>query len=186
MQNEQLNISDSIHGEAVRAGVAGEAMTLKGKYVVECRDSEGNLKWTDEIANLVTTVGKNHALDTELAGSAYTAAWYVGLIGAASYTTGAAVGDTAASHGGWVEDQTYSNGTRPAATFAAASGGSKATSAASVFNMNGTVTIKGCFLITVATKGGTTGTLFSAGTFSGGDKVLGNGDVLNVSYSLAA
>ena len=93
------------------------------------------------------------------------------------------MGDTSASHGGWTEDQSYSQGTRPAPSFAAASGGSKSTSVAVAFSINAGVTIKGCFLISNSTKGGTTGVLFSAGLFSGGDKILGNGDTLNVSYT---
>jgi hypothetical protein len=119
-----------------------------------------------------------------MAGSAYTAAWYIGLISSTSYTTGPAVGDTASSHGGWTEDVTYSNSTRVAATFGnAASGGSKATSTPSSFNINGTATIKGCFLISNSTKSGTTGTLYSDGLFTGGDKGVASGDTLNVTYT---
>lgn len=141
------------------------------------------LKWKDQAKNVVTTVGKNHMLDNQLAGSSYTAAWFMGLISSVSYTTGPVAGDTMASHGGWTEDQNYSAGTRPAPSFSAASGGSKATSSNVSFSMNATATIKGCFLNTVSTKGGTTGTLFSAGLFTGGDQPVVNGNTLNVSYT---
>lgn len=160
-----------------------EGAEAHGHYAVECRDADGNLKWSEEIENLVTTAGKNDALDKYLAGSTYTAAWYLGLIGSTSYTTGPAVGDTSASHGGWVEAQGYSQASRPTASFAAASGGSKALASAAVFSINADTTIKGCFLIANATKGGTTGVLYSAGLFTGGDKVVQNGDTLNVSWT---
>lgn len=179
--------------EKANAGVTGlagvgrnvgmsEGAQATGVYAVECRDKNGNLKWSDSFKNLVTTAGKNDALDKYLSGSAYTAAWYLGLIGIASYTTGPAAADTAASHGGWAEASGYSQGARPTAAFAAASGGSKALSSAAVFSINADTTIKGCFLISNAAKGGTSGTLYSAGLFTGGDKVVQNGDTLNVSY----
>lgn len=162
---------------------ASEGANATGVYTVECRDKHGNLKWSDDFKNLVTTGGKNDALDKYLSGSAYTAAWYLGLIGIASYTTGPAAGDTAATHGGWAEASGYSQASRPTAAFAVASAGSKALSSAAVFSINADTTIKGCFLISNATKGGTTGILYSAGLFTGGDKVVQNGDTLNVSYS---
>jgi len=141
------------------------------------------LKWKETIENVVTTVGKNNMLDNHLAGSAYTAAWFMGLISNVSYTTGPAAGDTMATHGGWTESTNYAAATRPAPSFAAASGGSKATSANVSFSMNATDTIKVCFLNSVNTKGGTTGTLFSAGLFTGGDQPVVNGNTLNVSYT---
>jgi len=142
------------------------------------------IKWHEAFDNLVTTAGKNDMLDKYLAGSSYTAAWYVLLIGSTSYTTGAAVTDTMASHGGWAEDVEYSQAARPTTAWSAAAAGSKALSSAAVFSINGDgTTIKGCGLNSVATKSGTTGTLFSAGLFTGGDKVLANGDTLNVSYT---
>jgi len=142
------------------------------------------VKWTEVFDNLVTTAGKNDMLDKYLAGSSYTAAWYIGLIGSTSYTTGAAVTDTMASHGGWAEDVEYSQAARVTTAWSAAAAGSKALSAACVYSINGDgTTIKGCFLNSVSTKSGTTGTLFSAGLFTGGDKILANGDTLNVSYT---
>ena len=160
-----------------------EVAEAHGHYVVECRGADGLLKWRDEIENLVTTVGKNDALDKYLAGSGYTAAWYLGLIGSTSYTTGPAVGDTAALHAGWTESSSYSQATRPAAAWASAAAGSKALSAPATFTMNASETIKGCFLIANSTKGGTTGILYSAGLFSGGDKPVQSGDTLSVSYT---
>lgn len=183
MNTEILNACAASDASIGRGCGVSEEARASGRYFVECFDKDGNLKWRDEIKNLVTTVGKNDALDKYLSGSSYTAAWYIGLIGAASYTTGPAAGDTAASHGGWVENTAYSQGSRPAAAFAAASAGSKSLSAALSFSINAAgQTIKGCFLISNATKGGTTGILYSAGLFSDGDKPVGAGDTLNVSY----
>lgn len=183
---ENMNAADFASAGLVRNSDALEQIGFAGTYHVECRDKDGNLKWVDEIKNLVTTVGKNNILDNHLSGSGYTAAWYMGLISSTSYTTGPAAGDTSASHGGWTEDVAYSQANRPTAAFSAAAAGVKALTAALTFSINGTTTIKGCFLISVATKGGTTGTLFSAGLFSGGDKAVASGDTLSASYSLAA
>lgn len=140
-------------------------------------------KWVDTANNVVTTVGKNHVLDTELAGSAYTAAWFLALISLTGFSTAPVVADTMASHTGWAEDQNYTQGTRPAPSFSAASAGSKTTSTAVVFSINATTTLKGAFLTTVSTKGGTTGTLYSAGLFTGGDQPAVNGNTLNVTYT---
>lgn len=146
------------------------------------------VKWEDTVQNLVTTGGKNDALDKYLAGSAYTASWFLGLISSVTYTAVAAT-DTMASHAGWLEAGAanvpiYSQGARPTAAWSAASAGSKALSAALAFTIATTGgTIKGCFLTSVATKDGTTGILYSAGLFTGGDKVVAVTDVLNVSYT---
>lgn len=182
----KLNIKDQVTASVGKESGNNESLHLQGFYELECYDKDGNLKWKDTIKNLVTTVGKNDALDKYLSGSAYTATWYLGLIGATSYTTGAAVGDTMASHSGWVEDQNYSQTSRPTASFNSASAGAKTTSAALVYSINATTTIKGSFLANNATKGGTTGILFSAGLLTGGDKALASGDTLNVTYTLNA
>ncbi|GGH14829.1 hypothetical protein GCM10007036_14400 [Alsobacter metallidurans] len=97
-----------------------------------------------------------------------------------------------ASHAGWTEVVAYAAATRPAPTWNAATGtgggagtagtGSKATTA-TAFAINGTATIAGVFLTTVNTKSGTTGTLFSAGAFTGGNRAVVNGDTLNVTYT---
>ena len=158
-----------------------------GYYYVECRDEQGNLKWEDEIHNLVTTVGLNLTCDTILGNSA-AGAVVMGLKGTGS----ANIADTQASHAGWLEvgganAPTYS-GNRKTPTFGAAVGGVKATSTAVVFSMTGSGTVAGCFINIggSATKDDTTGTLFSAGDFTAGSKTVTSGDTLSVTYQLTA
>lgn len=122
-------------------------------------------------------------------GSAYTAAWYIGLYGAAASNSPAA-GDTAASHAGWTEIVPYSNATRPAATFGTATTANPSvqTNSASPasFTINATETVGGAFLISNSTKSGTTGILFSASDFTApGDRSVASGDTLNVTYTFS-
>ena len=84
--------------------------------------------------------------------------------------------------GGWTEDTGYSNSTRVAPSFGAASSGSKATTA-TAFNISGSATIAGAFMCTVAT--GTSGILYSAGNFTGGSRIVASGDTLNVTYTFS-
>lgn len=168
-----------------------EQAQAHGFYTVQCHDKDGKLKWEDTFPNVVTTVGKNAALDAFLAGSAYTVTGpYMGLITSTSYT-GVAAGDTMASHAGWLEAgatnaPTYTS-PRKTCAWSAASAGSKALSAALVFAMTGSGTIKGCFIVygsgASSTIDNTGGTLYSAGLFTGGDKIVANGDTLSVSYT---
>jgi hypothetical protein len=158
-----------------------------GYYTVECHDAQGNLKWKDDIHNLVTTVGLNLTCDTILGNSA-AGAVVMGLKGAGT----ADISDTQASHAGWLEvggtnAPTYS-GNRPAPTFGAAVAGVKATSSAVTFGMTGSGTVAGCFLNIggSSTKDNTTGTLFSAGDFTAGSKTVTSGDTLSVTYQLTA
>lgn len=176
---------DAFDATVIRGAAAEERIRApRFRYVVRCFDRHDNLKWEETFENVVCTAGKNDLLDKYFAGSGYTAAWYLGLISSASYTTGPAAGDTMSSHGGWTESTGYSDGTRPAITFAAASGGSKSSSAAVRHNINAAGTIKGAFVVANNTKGGTTGVLYSAGLFSGGDKVVADGDKLDTTVTL--
>lgn len=189
MNNEIIGVGDKVNvGIIVPADDFFESMRVSGRYNVVCRHADGSIRWEDVIENLVTTGGRNDMLDKYLSGSAYTAAWYLGLITNTSYT-GVNAADTMASHAGWLEAggvnaPFYSQGTRPAAAWSAASAGSKSLSAALTFSIVTTGgTLKGCFLASSSTKDGTTGTLYSAGTFSGGDQAVSVGNTLSVSYT---
>jgi len=145
-------------------------------YKVECFDKDGNLKWEDGFHNLVTTAGKTDIIDKYLKGSAYTAAWYLGLCGAGSK----AVGDTLASHAGWTESTPYA-GNRPAITWGTTSAGSNTATAVSI-TINATATVAGAFVSSVNT--GTSGVLYSAGDFAASRSVA-SGDTLNVTPTLS-
>jgi hypothetical protein len=95
-----------------------------------------------------------------------------------------------ASHIGWTENTTYSQSTRPAAVFAAATNANPSvvtnTANKATYSINGTTTIGGAFLTSDDVKGGTTGTLFSAADFQApGDRSVVNGDTLNVTYTFS-
>jgi hypothetical protein len=166
-----------------------EKVKAGGVFTVKCFDAEGNLKWTEENHNLVVNVGLKDMNDKYFSGSSYTAAWYIGLYGAAASNDPAA-GDTMSSHAGWTEVTAYSESTRPAATFGAATTADPSvitnSSSVAVFSINGTTTVGGAFLTSDDTKGGTTGILFSASDFqSPGDRSVVSGDVLNVTYQFS-
>jgi hypothetical protein len=169
-----------------------ERARVGGRYELECFDPSGNLKWRDHVDNLITDVGKNALLDTYLAGAAYTTVGpFMGLISSASYSAIVAA-NTMASHAGWLEAGS-TNGPGFSARlslnglFNAAASGAKALSAPVTFNITATGTAKGVFLVAgtgaVATLMSTAGTLFSAGLFAGGDKIVGLGDTINAGFT---
>lgn len=189
MLSENSKAVDTVAASLSRLAGSAEGASAKGVYTLECRDAEGNIKWTQDISNLVVNGGLQDMNAKYFTGSSYTAAWYVGLYGAASSNNPAA-GDTASSHAGWTEITPYSNATRPTCTFGTPSTAnpSVATNSASpaAFNINATATVGGAFLISNSTKGGTTGVLFSASDFqSPGDRTVASGDTLNVTYTFS-
>ena len=171
-----------------------ERAKATGKYIVECFDKDGKLKWTAETPNLVVNVGLQYMAGTALTSTAQITTWYIGLYGSGATNTPNA-GDTMSSHGaagsgGWTEVTDYTEATRPAATFAAATNANPSvvtnTASKAVFSINGTTTVGGAFLTSNNTKSGTTGTLFSAADFQApGDRSVVSGDVLNVTYQFS-
>lgn len=182
---EKSNVADTVGATVIAGGGMREGAGASGVYTVVCIGADGVEKWRDEFPNLVVNSGLKLMNDTFFAGSAYTAVWYLGLITGPGSGTTFSGSDTMSSHAGWTENTTYSNANRPTVTFGAASLADPsviATSATS-FSINGATTVAGAFLTTNNTKGGTTGTLFSASDFTGGDRILASGDTLNVTYT---
>ena len=187
MHKENTNMGDSCDATVVRGASLDESIGLHGTYHIDCHGADGVLKWSDDIGNLVTTIGKSYAMDTVL-GNGTGGAVVMGLKGVGT----AVVGDTQASHTAWNEiglanAPTYT-GNRQTPVFSAAVSGVKSTSTALVFAITGSGTVAGCFINIggSATKDNTTGTLYSAGDFTAGSKTVTSGDTLSVSYSATA
>lgn len=156
----------------------------KAIFTFRARDKHGRVKWIETAENTVMTAGKNDLLDKYFAGSGYTAAWYMGLINNSGFSAIAAA-DTMASHAGWSELTSYDEATREAITFASAGSGSKASSADCEFTISASVTVNGVFITSNNTKGGTTGILYSAASFSAARALVDNDTLqVGVTYSV--
>jgi hypothetical protein len=177
---ENSRVKDIYTGGVIARPTGENVARASGIYLFECYDKDGNLKWVDQAENLVVTTGLQFMANS-LDAVTTIATWYIGL-----KNTGTAVAaDTMASHPSWTENVTYSDATRPVANFAAATPASPSVVTNSAnkapFNINGSTTIYGAFLTSDSTKGGTTGTLFSAGDFAT-SRTVSSGDTLQVTY----
>lgn len=182
---EKSQAAEVVAATVLAGGNMKENAGAYGRYTVVCMGADGVEKWRDEFPNLVVNSGLQLMNNTFFAGTTYTAVWYLGLItGPGSGTTFSAT-DTMLSHGGWNENTGYSNANRPTVTFGTATlaDPSVIATTATSFSINASSTVAGAFLTTNNTKGGTTGTLFSASDFTGGDRILQSGDTLNVTYT---
>ena len=159
-----------------------------GVYRVECVGADGKVKWVEEAHNLVVNEGLQNMVAAYLDAATQTTTWYVGLITGPGSGTTIAAGDTLVTHGGWTEFTNYT-GNRKTATFGTATTADpsvidNSASPASFAITGAGGTVAGAFLASVAT--GTSGILFSASDFqSPGDRVVVNGDTLNVTYTFS-
>jgi hypothetical protein len=197
---EKLKGNDFSGATVLRRSDMLELLKLKGKYSAKCFGPDGKLKWEAEAHNVITDEGANQLLDSAF-GTGPVAGPFLGIISSVGYTGIPVAADTMSSHSSsghvWVEAGNGSNyptwstpasNARVAVSFAAASGRAKSLSAVASFVIVTGGTVKGPFLVfgsgAVATNNNTGGKLFSAGVFSGGDKVVGAGDTLQVSYGI--
>lgn len=189
MSNDKAKSSDLVGGSLAKAGSADNKLRAGGIFTVECRDKSGNLKWQSKSHNLVVNVGLADMNTKYFKGSGYTAAWYIGIYGPAS-TNSPSSSDTMASHAGWTEVTDYSNPTRPLAVFGNATTADPSVIANSAspaqFLITASANVGGAFLTTGDLPGGSSGILFSASDFQApGDRVVQNGDTLNVTYTFS-
>jgi hypothetical protein len=178
-----------------------EGMGIDGYYHVECRDAQGNLKWTEEFPNLVVAAGKQLMFDTLLrtSGTYTTVGPFLGLTKvsltpAATDTMTTLVTTNAAE---FINYTVGGSAVRGTAVFAAAS--SSGTTPSNVTTSSATAitytitgaggTVYGCFLVTgtgaVNTQSSTAGTLYSEGNFTTA-KATTAGDTVSVTYSTTA
>ena len=200
MQKEIASCGDHAVATLQANASIPEGMFQDGFYHVECRDAQGNLKWEEQVPNLVVAAGKQLMLDTLLRGSAYTVVGpflgltKVSLTPAATDTMTTLVTTNAAEFTNYTVGGSAVRGT---AVFAASS--SSGTTPSNVTTSSATAitytitgaggTVYGCFLVTgsgaVSTQSSTAGTLYSEGNFSTA-KATTAGDTVSVTYSTTA
>lgn len=146
----------------------------------------GGRRWLESWQNLVVNEGLNHLLDVTLSGGSQDTTWFVGLLDsdaapAAAWTATEIAGDDFVAYDeatlqafvdGGVSGQSMSNTASPAAF---------------TISTNGSV-IGGAYLIGTNAKATPAGTLYAAGTFTGGDKAADDNDTLSVTstFTMAA
>lgn len=197
----QLKLGQAAGVEVVRAAQGPVSpLPLRGRFKVE-HIRDGKVIDVREFNNGIVNEGKNKLLDVMFHGVSAITTWYLGVIDNSGFTALAnddTYDDINQAGNGWDEFTSYTddaNGdsttTRPAWTEGAASGQSITNSSVVIFDITGTATVKGVFLVggtNAQTKGDHTAagnTLWATATFSGGDVAVQNGDQLKVTYTVS-
>lgn len=171
---------------------------LKGRFIVEhWRDGKRINEY--HIPNGITNEGKNQLLDAQFHAITAITSWWIGLIDNAGYTALAATDtcdDIDQAGNGWDEFKLHTVAANPTnrAVWAedAASGQSITNSTVAVYDITGSGTVKGLFLVggvaNCLLKGDHDpgGTLWATALFGSGDVVVANGDQLKVTYTVSA
>ena len=163
-----------------------DMFSLHGMWDVEIYQPDGVTlvnKFSFKNANPLAAL--NDLLSVYLAGGSQSATWYLALINNTP-SPSLSTNDTSSSHGGWSEFTNYTESVRQTWTPGSVTGQSVTNPTSASFTMDtGGGAVYGAFLISVSTKGGTTGTLYGGAAFSG-DRAVINGDTLNVTVTLTA
>jgi hypothetical protein len=152
--------------------------------VFKCRilNADGTVADEFDIGNAATTLGLNYLLDAGFRAVTPITTWYISLINDSGFSAVSA-GDTMSSHAGWTELTNYTESTRPQWSPAAASGGIVQNTTAISFTISGARTVRGLFVTSVNTKGGTTGTLWATAVEAAG-RALTDTQVFQVVYQV--
>lgn len=148
-----------------------ESVHVTGHYRFTCVAPSGEVKWTEDIDNLVTDTGKENYLKAALKGdaTAQISTWYVGLIQGTTTAISLSTTDTSTSVS-WTESTDYAAATRPkwnsGAVGSTATGTVSNSSQVASFSINAGTTLGGGFFGSSNTKGGTAYTLHSQSKFS--------------------
>lgn len=157
---------------------------LAGRFVVEHRDCDDNIKAVYEFPNGIVDEGIEHLLDVGFHGSSQIGTWYIGLVDNSGFST-FADGDTLGGHGGWSEFTNYTEANRVEWDEDAASSRSISNSTTADFSINASGNLKGIFVSSNNVKStGNTGTLWSTAAFSS-VVATANGDTLKVTYTIS-
>lgn len=162
----------------------GDVMRLAGEYEVRCTGPDGVVDWEERGRNTIVTVGLTHALGAVFNAVTQITQWFMGLITNTDFDE-ISVDDTIASHAGWTEFTGYSSATRPQWTPLSVSGGVLLNTSAVQFTFDSAATVRGFFIVSNSTKGGSTGTLWCAAPLSTA-RTIRAGANLTITYTVRA
>lgn len=178
VRRQNAQFSDRVDFSSVRAFFFRKGVRFGWSYTFK-RFLDGGWVPTQCFHNIVTDAGVTHALDVELSNATQSATWYVGLIDGAG-TPSVLATHTMAAHAEWTENQNYDEAVRQ--TFTASTAAAKSldnNGNEAVFSIQASQTLEGAFLVDDNTKGGATGTLYSA-AIAGAEEVFGAAGSLSV------
>lgn len=189
MDNSQSQ--DIAAASITRGGLQMDSTATQGRFVAQCFDASGALKWEEAFDNGLTDQGKGHLLNWGLTGTATAISLRMAFLTTSTFSATS----TYATPSPIVEAGSGVIATRGTVAWAAVTGTgtvSKATSSATVASIVGTATITGVAIVlttaavttlaTVSDVAQGSGILYSVGTF-GSSKSVTSGDTLNVTYS---
>lgn len=199
MNVERMKVEDAASAMIRMRPDIAEGAVVRGAFGVQCfrknhsiRDGVYHRKgsdilygllWEDNMDfkdhNLIVNTGLTYLVGSALIAVTVDTTWFVGLT---DNSPTVAAADTLASHAGWVEFTEYDEVNRQAWVGVAGSAG-VVTNAASpaTFTINAAGGgLGGAFLAGVNT--GTSGTLFSGKALTGGNRIVADNDVVQVTY----
>lgn len=203
MSNSQMKLGQRAVAVLVKEKTGGHSdlSDLGGRYVVEhWRNGQRINEY--HFQNGIVNEGKNHILDVQFHAVSAIATWYMSLIDNSGYSALDATDiydDINQAGNGWDEFTLYTdagNGdsatTRPEWDEASASAQAITNNSVTVFDVTGSGTVKGLFLVAGTNanlkddhSAGTAHKLWATALFSGDVAVL-NGDQLKVTYTISA
>jgi hypothetical protein len=179
---DEFNSVIDAAGQLCDEPICSTGLGLGGTFFAECYGPDGVLKWRDHAKNIIPNTAIDNALNVLYAAGTPTTSRFMGMVDNAGFSAFAAA-DTMASHAGWTESTACSNATRPAWSPGAAASQSIANGTQVTFNINATATIKGFFLTSSATLGGTSGNLDATAGLTT-PQAVASGDTLKVTYAI--
>ena len=201
MQKELASCGDNAVATLQANVTIPEGMGIEGYWKVECKDKDGNFKWSDEFPNLVVQGGKELMLNSFLrtSGTYTTVGPFLGLtkVSLTPVATDTMTTLVTTNSAEFINYTVGGSAVRGTAVFAAAtstgatpSNVTSTTASAITYTITGAGgTVYGCFLVTgsgaVSTQSSTAGTLYSEGNFTVA-KATTAGDTVSVTYSTTA
>jgi hypothetical protein len=157
---------------------------LDGWFDMWCLEGR-RIVWREKFANGIVNTALNDILAVYLGGGAQKINWYLGLIDHAGFTSLAPT-DTMSVHPGWLQLTAYNEPARPQWHPSAVVNQVITNASVINFTINAVCSIKGAFIVSDPTKGGSSGQLWSSGVFPTPQQMNNPPQTLSLSYSLAA